>query len=118
VRLRWRAEEIFEEEVEEGRTSVDKPPPIPASEGDSLLGRGSFFGKRTEAPLVAKTIVSSPSPVELETGAAMESTSAVVSAAESAAPGRTASVKTVKGTDWKKDALERFKTMPNVSKYR
>lgn len=103
VRLRWRAEEVFEEEVEERWTAVDKPPPMPASVDDSLLGRGSFFGKRTEAP---------PLPAQVESLAANEPPAVAVSTVKSAP------AKTVKGTDWKKDALERFKTMPNVSKYR
>jgi len=102
VRLCWWADDVIES-VEPAH-GVVRPPPVPvvtATPSPALptFGQSSFFEPRStpHAP--------EPKPVEAAAPANVPAAHAPV-------------VKTVQGSDWKQSALDRFKKMPDASKYR
>ncbi len=102
VRLCWRADDLIESsEPAHGAVS---PPPIPVvpttpSPTPSAFEQSSFFEPR------AASLVAEPKPAEVATPAAAPAAAAPIT-------------KTVHGSDWKATALDRFKKMPDASKYR
>jgi hypothetical protein len=102
VRLHWRADDVIESAAP--AHSIVRPPPVPvvvATPSPALptFGQSSYFEPRA----VVHPVESKPSEV----------------AAPASAPAvHVPVVKTVKGSDWKQSALDRFKKMPDGSKYR
>ncbi len=102
VRLCWQADEVIESSAP--AQSLVRPPSMPAavatpSAPSSSFAQSSYFEPR------AATHAAEPKPSE-------------TAAAASAAPVHVPVVKTVQGSDWKATALDRFKKMPDASKYR
>ncbi len=109
VRLCWRADDLIEsnEVVRSAASPPSAPVPVPVSVTGAppappalpTFGQGSFFEPRAAAPAVeAKPVAAAP---------------------PTPAPAIPApAVKTVQGSDWKLSALDRFKKMPEASKYR
>lgn len=108
VRLCWHADEVIESGQAQAHparpapaTVASTPPPIPA------FTQSSYFEAR---------------PTPHATPPAQATGSPVVEPSSAAAPAVTATpkpaVKVVTGSDWKQSALERFKKMPDASKYR
>jgi len=117
VRICWRAEEVFEELDESTQQgSRETPPPLPGSishatpatpagsaaarEPASYFGQDSFFERRPAPPVDRVAPEHAPAP---------GSHPAAAPTSESVA---------TPSSDWKQESLERFKKMPNVSKYR
>lgn len=114
VRLCWRPEELASEAVLTSVSPVASAPAnVPAA--SPVFGQSSFFEQRSlqAAPAGAPAVaVQTPAPaVSVETHSA--------EAVEEAAP--PAEAKAAEGSppdDWRREALDRFKKMPGVSKYR
>ncbi len=102
VRLHWRADDVIESSA--SAHSIVGPPPVPAvvatpSPPLPTFGQSSFFEPRAPAH------AAEPKPIE-------------VAAPASAPAVHVPVVKTVQGSEWKQSALDRFKKMPDASKYR
>jgi hypothetical protein len=110
VRLCWWAEPTVAEQpfaaTSATQAGVAAPAPQPmAAPVSSLFGQGSFFERREPTPAIA---VQPTSPVVATTLASRTSAApAPASEPVSETPG-----------DWRRDALERFKKMPDLSKPR
>lgn len=107
VRLCWRTDADYEEAAPEPATVVAGPPPTPPL---PAFGQSSFFEPRTPVaaraePSVSATSQAASQPVE----------SALTPAAS--APEAPASTTAPEG-HWRQSALDRFKKMPDLSKYR
>ena len=106
VRLCWRADDVTEE-IEEPKplvgpippphTNVSNPPPLPAFEPSSYF-----------EPRVPATAAAPVKPTETD----------AVTKAVSTAKTPITSGRSLGGSDWKQTALDRFKKMPDASKYR
>jgi hypothetical protein len=102
VRLCWRADDVIESsEPTHGAVSPPPMPVVTTAPAPALpaFGQSSFFEPRAATP------VAEPKPAEIATPAAAPAVPAPV-------------IKTVQGSDWKATALDRFKKMPDASKYR
>jgi len=102
VRLHWRADDVIESPAP--AHSTVRPPPVPvavATPSPALptFGPSSFFEPRA-TPHAAELKPSEPT------------------APAGAPAAHVPVVKTVQGSDWKQSALDRFKKMPDASKYR
>jgi hypothetical protein len=106
VRLCWAAEEIESTGAPAAAPALEPaliPPPIPAE-----FSQSSFFEPRSPAPTAR--IASEPAP--------SAATSATPAPPAPSPVAKTAGLAAPSGGDWKASALERFKRMPDVSKYR
>lgn len=116
VRLCWSADEA-DKEIEEAKpaaivtsaAAAPTPPPLP------LSTTGSFFEPRPRVS--ARVSASTPSP-EVAPVVATHAASPAPPATEQPGHESGSGRKAHGGTDWKRDALERFKKMPDLSKYR
>lgn len=109
IRLCWVPEDVVETVVPEtvapttqSPAALPAPPPLPA------FSQSSYFEKRPS--VVTPPSTSDPIPAA-GTGAVQELTSAVTSKPAAA-------LQRPPGGDWKASALDRFKKMPDASKYR
>jgi len=105
IRICWRTDEIIEET--DNSTTMNEPvsnaarptpPPLPA------FGQSSYFEPRA----AASSAVESVEPAESDTPPPVVSTTKTPSS----------SGRSLGGSDWKQSALDRFKKMPDASKYR
>jgi hypothetical protein len=110
IRLCWAPEQVAEAAIPDTAAQATQssapfpaPPPLPE------FSQSSFFEKRPAAAAAPRP-VSEQAPAIATTPAA-EPASAAVSVPASLA-------QTPRGGDWKASALDRFKKMPDVSKYR
>lgn len=101
VRIQWRADDVIESTVP--AQAATKPPPIPVAVPATatplpIFGQDSFFEPRVTAVRADSkpTEVAVPINVPVPTVAAVK----------------------MMGSDWKQSALDRFKKMPDGSKYR
>lgn len=113
VRLTWwsDATHVEEEETQPAPPTpqiVAPAAPAPAQPGSAFLGQGSFFERRT--PLPASAVEAKPSQQHGESAAAPALTPKASEAASKPGPGSTPG-------GWRRDALDRFKQMPDLSKY-
>lgn len=106
VRLCWRAE--FDEEVIAPPVAVAPSPAIPVATPPPLSAftQSSYFEQRTPVT-TSQPVASAPSTEPPSMTAPVAVPPATVTASE-----------TRGGGDWKSSALDRFKKMPDVSKYR
>ena len=110
IRLCWAPEDVAETMVPEpAAPTTQSPATLPAPPPLPEFSQSSFFEKRPAAATAPRP-VSEQAPA-ITTGPATEPASAAVSVPASLA-------QTPRGGDWKASALDRFKKMPDVSKYR
>jgi len=119
VRIGWRAEEVFEE-MDDTRGRSEPPPPLPSAtptlsrpviaaasgtESSQLFGKDSFFGRREPESAAPGPEEAGAHPAEAPSAALLPTPTRQATREDHA-------------SDWKQEALERFKKMPTTSKYR
>jgi len=109
VRLTWWADAAHAEEEEEtppAPPSSTPAAPAPAPPVSAFLGQTTYFERRT--PPLASAVETKPAEKLVEN---------VPAPAPSAKPSQTSAQTGSSAGGWRRDALERFKKMPDLSKY-
>jgi len=116
VRLCWLSDAEYAEE----EAPAVGPPPLPiasapaapatSAQPSAFFGQGSFFERRATPPAASGESQPAPEP-------AREAPAAAPTPKETPATGETPAPATPAAGDWRKDALARFKKMPDLSKY-
>lgn len=116
VRLCWRPEEEIEEEETVAATPASVSPPPPAPPPPSVFAQSSFFERRPAQPSQAAVAASSPPglPAGILEGTPAPVGPRISEPVQELSPASATAVK----SDWKQGALDRFKKMPDFSKYR
>lgn len=107
VRLCWRSDE--ESGEEESVTTLPEKVEVPPSAPPSVFTQSTYFERRPAQPSQTTVGTSSPADVQARASNADSSPADVRSSRPAQEPAQ---------SDWKQAALDRFKKMPNFSKYR